>query len=627
MVTAVGLTVLTFPSVVVASPKTASPVSTPPAFRRSEPIFLVLGNLPWTVDTESLVTALSRELNATILLSVPADADGTYGTLHLQAENNQLTARFESKDGNITQRTVPVPERPSNTRATLVVLAGNVARDEAAELREELKRRAESSKSDGTVVQGPPVPGRASPSGATNSPKPSVYRPFPPSAGRVRPSPPHDQPTVQRGLCTPSVSSPRYWAGVDFVPMVGTSSVARDAVLGASLNVLGGLSGGIQGAQIGGLTNLVRGPVCGLQVGGLVNLTHGVKGLQIGGLVNVTHDVTGTQMGGILNVANNVKGLQIGGIVNATNNVSGLQIGGIVNVTDNVKGLQIGGMFNVTDDVAGVQITGGANLTRDVTGFQLAGSNNVTLFMKGVQMAGAFNLAERVRGLQFSPVNIARTVDGAQAGGAANIARTVNGAQVGVTNIAHTVRGVQVGVVNVANHIRGPQIGVVNIGDDADRSVGLLNIVPGGRYHLAAWAAETGIIMATFKHARRHFHNFYGFGIRPSEGDVRLLLSLGVGGHIPISRRFFFDVDVLAHTVHKTDDTSSPVAFLGQVRAVFGFHLTDRFAVFAGPSFNVGVATTEKDATLSLLGSSSLYSGSDLFVSAWPGASVGVQVF
>lgn len=533
--------------------------------QRRAPIVLVTGALPRGVLEAELCPLLEKELK-TDLLDAAALAPHSAGTLYLDSAEDHVTARFEGADGSVTQRTVVLPEGRSRVLSTVVVLAGNVARDEAAELRAELERRGAG---DNPLDRDEPA---APPEAA--EPEPAAVEPEEPEPAEE--SAPAGEKAPSRGAASPAESAAAgshekrtYFAGVDFVPMLGTSLASRDAVLHASLNVVGGLAGGVDGVQVGSVLNIVTGPVRGLQISGAVNVARELRGLQIGGAANITPQV------------------------------SGLQIGGAVNVSAEADGSQIGGAINLARAMNGLQIAGAMNIARQMKGFQLSGGVNLADSVNGLQLAGGVNLADRVSGLQLG----------------------------GGINLAGRVGGAQIGVVNVAGRVKGAQIGVLNIAEEADFSLGVLSFVKRGRYHLDVWGAETGILTAAFKHGGRYFHSLYGVGIRPADGKARVAFTLGLGGHIPLSRRFFADIDALASSVHEADNFGANPALLSQLRAVVGLRLSDRFALFAGPSYNVSVAQSDEAAKLSLLDSSTLAANSGIAVRGWPGVAIGMQAF
>jgi hypothetical protein len=413
------------------------------------------------------------------------------------------------------------------------------------------------------------------------------------------PAPAGQAPLGQRlSLCSAAEGQQVLFAGADLVPMLGVSLAVPDAVLHGSLNVVGGRAGGIRGVQIGSVFNLVSGGACGVQIAGAVNVARGAVGLQIGGAMNAVESARGAQIAGAVNISRDVAGMQIAGAANIVEDASGVQIAGAVNAARSAAGVQIAGGLNLAGGFRGVQIAGGLNLGGDTGGLQIAGGFNMASAIRGLQIAGGFNMASAIRGLQLAPVDLAGRVDGAQ-----------------------------VGVINVAGRVRGVQLGVLNVADESDVSVGVVSFVRRGRYHLDVWGAETGLLMAAFKHGGRYFHNFYGVGVRPFGDQARVAFSLGIGGHIPASRRFFVDVDALGYSLHRTDAMSTRPVFLAQVRAMVGARLSGSFAVAAGPSYNVGFAGSREDAALSALGGSVLGESPGLSVQGWPGVSIGIQSF
>lgn len=171
--------------------------------------------------------------------------------------------------------------------------------------------------------------------------------------------------------------------GFDLLPFVGTSSASPDRRRIVSLNLGGGLSGGIDSTEVAGGFNIDTGRVRGVQVAGGFNV--------------VTADLQAAQIAGGFNL--------LGG------EAAGAQVAGGFNFAQaGFDGAQVAGGFNVSGSNAdGAQVAGGLNIA--------AGAVN------GVQVAGGINIAGGgVAGSQVSPVNIS--------------AGHVSGVQVGVINIA-----------------------------------------------------------------------------------------------------------------------------------------------------------------------------------------------
>ncbi len=184
---------------------------------------------------------------------------------------------------------------------------------------------------------------------------------------------------------------------VSFTPGLSThGKLSSQVINNFSLNILGGYSGGLNGAEIGGLFNLDKKDVTGAQVGGIFNLTGGnVAGVQVGGIDNT--------------VMNSVEGVQIAGINNyAKGKINGVQIAGIYNHTSNtMSGAQIAGISNFSNKKAnGVQISGIGNVAaQEMRGVQVAGIFNYTKVLKGLQI-GLINVADSSAGCSIGLINI-----------------------------------------------------------------------------------------------------------------------------------------------------------------------------------------------------------------------------
>jgi hypothetical protein len=187
-------------------------------------------------------------------------------------------------------------------------------------------------------------------------------------------------------------------ARVSVVPGLSTQGKADvRTTCNFSFNIFGGVTGGVNGVEIGGLFNIdkmnvqyvqvaglfnsVGGNVTGVQVGGLYNTAKGnLKGIQIGGLTNyVQKEVEGIQVSGIHNHAGQkLYGIQVAGISNYTrNNLKGIQVAGISNISSKgTAGLQISGIFNYAKHLKGLQI-GLINVADSSSGFSL-GLVNIT---------------------------------------------------------------------------------------------------------------------------------------------------------------------------------------------------------------------------------------------------------
>lgn len=187
---------------------------------------------------------------------------------------------------------------------------------------------------------------------------------------------------------------------VSVVPGLSTNGNMSSQVISKfSFNVLGGYTGGVEVAELGGIFNINRKNTQMAQVAGVFNLTGGyARGVQIAGV----HNTVMQEMGGI----------QIGGVSNHVRyNVTGAQIAGVSNVVGgDMRGIQLGGISNHNrGKMKGAQVAGIANFSKkEVEGIQLSGILNYTKKLKGVQI-GLINIADSSDGYSIGLVNIVKT--------------------------------------------------------------------------------------------------------------------------------------------------------------------------------------------------------------------------
>lgn len=507
-------------------------------------VVLVVEGLPWDVDPEAVRAAIGREIGKTVALSGAAPAGKAAFVLRGEGGRRvTLTYRAEG-EGAIVGRTIDLPDDADRAAETLALLAGNLARDEAAELAALLGKRPEDkpaaapseAPSDAPVEPEPPpvvekseppaqeAPAKAAPPKSAPAPRKPAIVP-PPASAAGPPSIPTRTPSLEELAPCWRRDATQYFAGANVLFWLGTStSRGANVVHNVSANLLAGYAAGLDGLEVGLGLNIEREFACGVQLTTVANIVAGP--------------------------------------------------------------------------------------------------------VRGVQAAGGLNLATSLRGVQIGSIDIAAgPVFGAQMG-ALDIAGDVAGAQLGALNIAGAVSGTQIGAVNVATGpVKGVQLGIVNYAERSTLSFGLLNIIRRGRLHIDLWGQETGLLMAGVEHGGDYMHNIYGIGTRIVGAERRLALSLGLGGHVQISKRFSVDLDLLGYSLHETPSLA-PTAFLVQARAVAALEIGARLGVFAGPSYTVVNARSVEDALLAPYDSSGLdLTTSPNPVLGWPGVTVGMRVF
>lgn len=155
-----------------------------------------------------------------------------------------------------------------------------------------------------------------------------------------------------------------------------------------SLNLVGGYTGGLKGAEIAGFFNINRKDVAGFQTSGLFNHTGGKQvGFQAAGVSN--------------SVLESFQGFQASGVANYNRKaMHGFQAAGVANFNGaEFQGFQAAGVHNHSGlNTSGMQVAGVSNFT--------------TKTLNGVQVAGVFNYAKHNKGLQIGLINYADTSDG-----------------------------------------------------------------------------------------------------------------------------------------------------------------------------------------------------------------------
>ena len=130
---------------------------------------------------------------------------------------------------------------------------------------------------------------------------------------------------------------------------------------------------------------------------------------------------------------------------------------------------------------------------------------------------------------------------------------------------------------------------------------------------------------AAYKIGASRTHAFFGVGTRFT-GDERLLPMIGFGQHNPLGRGFL-DVDLLSYVLLDTDDLErKEPASLHTLRLVYGWQFAPRFAVFAGPTWNVLLSQSDRAAPELGFTPTVSETTDSVRVQQWPGGVIGVQL-
>lgn len=302
-----------------------------------------------------------------------------------------------------------------------------------------------------------------------------------------------------------------------------------------SLNMLVGVSGGLDGVELSGWGAVTWGDVRGVQIAGLFNAGKGnVEGVQLAGISNsVLGNVTGAQVSGIVNFTlKDVSGAQISGIVNSSiGNVEGAQVSGTVNsCIGNLEGAQVSGITNFAMRVSdGVQVSGFANI--------------VPGKMNGVQVSGGLNFA-----------------------------RHMNGFQIGVVNIADTLEnGIPIGFLSFVRR--------------------------GGYNHLEISTNTVLAANANLKLGVKRFYNIFGFGLNPTQDHLISGITYGVGTAMDLTGNLGLNVDLTVSTLSDIEKWEKEQDFnaLSRLSVNASYEFAKHFAVFAGGAVNFLVHDSNAD--------------------------------
>ena len=281
------------------------------------------------------------------------------------------------------------------------------------------------------------------------------------------------------------------------------------------------------------------------------------------------------------------------------------------------------------DALVGMELGVGANLRgSSVRGAQLAvGANVVYGQLDGAQLSWVYNQATRAAGFQFAGVaNVAKdNLSGMQIAGVYNHTIDGRGVQIGGVNGAYgQFQGAQIGFLNIGGNIQGVQIGLVNYAENVDAPIGLLNIVTQGLNHVSVFTSDLNALNVGLRLGGRYFYNWLTVGFQPHiEGQWSM--GLGIGGHVPISERFFINFDASAHKV--TSQRWDDLHLLTRLRVAAGYRFLPRLAVVAGVTGNVLASFDNKRVDgLGYGAQFFLEDSTDVNVSIWPGFFLGLEI-
>lgn len=353
---------------------------------------------------------------------------------------------------------------------------------------------------------------------------------------------------------TPALQEKSFQMTFLFPPLSTNWIQNSKTINNASINLLAGNAGGVNGAEIGFFINTVNYHVKGFQAAGFGNVVgRSVDGVQLAGFFNINGTDAGVFQGsGFLNVCGgSFHGAQLTGFMNVTGkNTMGFQGAGFGNVSgERTQGAQAAGFFNVAGEFS--------------RGAQMAGFLNVSgSGPTDAQLSGFVNYADQIRGVQLA----------------------------GFINVAGNVKGVQMaGFINVADSLEGIPIGFINV------------VVKNGYRKFEFSLSETQYANFSYKMGVRKFYNIYSFSKSAGPG-TRWLFGFGLGGELDLNKKMMMNLEAvinqelwIAEPAVNSFLHTDRMNLLNQLRVLFAFHPSDKVSLFVGPTFNVAVAETNPD--------------------------------
>ncbi len=561
------------------------------------------------IDPAVLGPALAGELGVDVAvvdgtcdvpcLAVTVERRGTRG-------RDTATVMFAPRSGPPRARAVALGNDPAQWPLVIMLLAGNVVRDEAQDVLAGLPARGLPRPPDAAVpvpdAPEPPAPAdepTPTPTPDDSTPAPDDSTPMPddptPAPDDPTPTPDDSTPAPDDPTPAPQVAPPEAEPAptehstfaLGLVPGLSTDLTHIGRVEHfLSIDLLVGVSGGSRGLSVSGIADIERGLAAGVQIGGVAAIARRVAGTQVAGVAAVSGDVDDVQVAGTAASARQVDGVQAAGVAAVARGRAGTQAAGIAAIAGGDARVQLAGVASVARGTAGLQAAGVAAVAGHDASFQASGVASVARGTASIQLAGVVNVARRVSGVQIAPINVARQVDGVQ-------------------------------------------IGVINIGGSADGfSFGLINIVPGGRHDLEAAVDSDRIGTVLFRHGGRRWHNVYGVGGHPVDrsgpNDDIWMYGLGFGPSLPIGDTVI-DLEAIGWQVNHGPRHESDVSILGQLRLSVAHHWGP-FGVVAGGILNTYITSDQQSPLILERRTTGAPMSSGVTTTIWPSAFLGVRI-
>lgn len=385
-----------------------------------------------------------------------------------------------------------------------------------------------------------------------------------------------------------------------FAPLSTNGIDAYKISNNASINMLTGVNGGLNGAEFTGLIGVNLGNVKGAQFAGLLNAnTKSTKGAQFAGWANYSQ--------GTLN------GLQAAGLSNiAINNTTGAQVGGMINViVGEATGAQLAGIASVTTKSSNVyQFSGIANgVSGNNKGLQAAGIVNYSMGNEAGQLSGILNAnIGNLKGIQIS--------------GIANFnSNKVTGAQIS-------------SILNFTRVLNGFQLGLVNYTDSLEKGavIGLLSFVRNGYRSYEFSTSESLYGVFSFRTGTDNFYNILSFGASGRLSTLYWGFGYGIGTKVQVNDKVHLNIEGLTYHINEDSHYTHRLNSLNKLQILATIPMGNYMKMSVGPTWNVFVneidVNNEGRNELSQFAPYSVFNktyNNDINIKMYPGFTLGVK--
>ncbi len=164
----------------------------------------------------------------------------------------------------------------------------------------------------------------------------------------------------------------------------------------------------------------------------------------------------------------------------------------------------------------------------------------------------------------------------------------------------------------------------------------LISIAKNGYNRAEAYYSETTQVNALYKTGVKSFYNIFQLGGNFVSDQYRWTFGYGVGSAVQMSKGSTISFDLLAIHINENEAFTNKINEQAQLRVIVAMNLSNRLALFVGPTFNAGFS--EFPNGVSEVGSAmipkkttvyehtiKLDNGKDIYNPFWVGVNAGLR--